>query len=176
MLEKFVPDMYQKSIFTIDYKCLKSEGIKCILFDLDNTLSSPFLKEPNEKVKELFYTLKEDNFKIIIFSNSGKKKLEPFKNILDVDVAYSSMKPLCIKFNKIMRMYKLELSEIVIIGDQLLTDVLGGNNVGIKTILVNPISKKDQHIITKLNRKLEKRIMNKLKIRKLFSKGKYYED
>lgn len=176
MLEKFVPDMYQKSIFTINYKCLKDEGIKCILFDLDNTLSSPFIKEPTEKLKELFYSLKEDKFKIIIFSNANKKRLEPFKNILDVDVAYRSMKPFSFKFNKIIKLYKLELSEVVIIGDQLLTDILGGNNVGINTILVNPISTKDHNILTKINRKMEKRIMNKLIIRKLFVKGKYYEN
>lgn len=176
MIEKFVPDMYQKSIFSVNYKCLKNQGIKCILFDLDNTLSSPFIKEPTEKVKELFFGLKEEKFKLIIFSNANKKRLEPFKNILDVDVAYRSMKPCSFKFNKIFKLYKLELSEVVIIGDQLLTDVLGGNNVGIKTILVNPISKKDHNPLTKLNRKLEKIIMNKLIIRKLFVKGKYYED
>ena len=74
-----------------------------------------------------------------------------------------------------MELYKLELSEVVIIGDQILTDILGGNRVGIKTILVNPISKKDRKV-TMINRRIERYIMNKLKLRKLFTKGKYYED
>lgn len=175
MLEKFVPDVYQKSIYTIDYDNLKTEGIKCILFDLDNTLSSPFIKEPTEKLIELFFKLKEKKFKLIIFSNSGKRRLEPFKNILDVDVAYHSCKPFSGKFNKVINLYKFDLSEVVIIGDQLLTDILGGNNIGIKTILVNPIGKIDG-IFTKINRRIENIIMNRLKVRKLFEKGKYYED
>lgn len=174
-MDIFVPDIYQKSIYAIDYDRLKSEGIKCILFDLDNTLVAPFIKVPNDKLIELFYKLKEKKFKIIIFSNSGKKRLEPFKNELDVDVAYNARKPFTYKYNKIIAMYKLELSEVVIIGDQLLTDIWGGNKVGIKTILVNPISKKDR-IVTVLNRIIENSIMSHLKTHKLFTKGKYYED
>ena len=34
----FLPDMYVKSIYQIDYKSLKNSGIKVILFDLDNTI------------------------------------------------------------------------------------------------------------------------------------------
>lgn len=174
-MDKFVPDIYQKSIYTIDYDRLKSEGVKCILFDLDNTLVSPFVKTPNDKIAKLFYKLKDKKFKVIIFSNSSKKRLEPFKNGLDVDVAYRAMKPFKRKFNKIISLYKLELSEVVIVGDQIMTDILGGNRVGIKTILVNPISQRDRKV-TLPNRKLEAYIMNKLKLRKLFTKGKYYED
>ena len=34
-MDLFVPDMYQKSIYTINYKKLKKQGIKCLLFDLN---------------------------------------------------------------------------------------------------------------------------------------------
>ena len=63
---------------------------------------------------------------------------------------------------------------MAIIGDQLLTDVLGGNKIGITTILVNPLSDKDS-IFTIFNRSKEKRIMKKLKKEDLFVKGRYYE-
>ena len=39
-MEKYVPDIYQKSVYDIDYSKLKSRGIKCLLFDLDNTIYS----------------------------------------------------------------------------------------------------------------------------------------
>ena len=39
MLKRFIPDVYQENIFTINYKKLKKTGIKCLLFDLDNTIS-----------------------------------------------------------------------------------------------------------------------------------------
>ena len=85
MLDKFIPDMYQKSIYTINYDKLKEDGIKCLLFDLDNTCAAYSVKEPTNKLIELFEDLKDMGFKVIIYSNNTKKRLEPFKNKLLVD-------------------------------------------------------------------------------------------
>jgi len=73
MIELYKPDMYRKSIYDIDFKKLKSYGIKCILFDLDNTLVTPFGKKISRKLKDYIEGLKDSGFKVIIFSNSGKK-------------------------------------------------------------------------------------------------------
>ena len=86
-MEKYVPDIYQKSIYTIDYDKLKARGIKCLLYDLDNTLVPFDVKEANQKIKNLFDELKEKGFKVIIFSNSPKTRLKPFKEYLDGDNA-----------------------------------------------------------------------------------------
>jgi HAD superfamily phosphatase (TIGR01668 family) len=166
--------MYQKSIYTIDYNKLKANGIKCILIDLDNTLVPTSLDYPTKNNIELINELKEMGFKIILFSNSPKKRVKPFKDELQVDASASSMKPLKRKFLKVLNEYKYEQNEVAIIGDQILTDILGGNKVGITTILVNPVSSKDL-LFTSLNRYLENRIINKLSKNNLFTKGKYYE-
>ena len=73
-MEEYIPDIYQKSIYTINYEKLIDRGIKCLLFDLDNTIAPIGVKEPTKKVKELFDDLKKMGFKIIIFSNSGSKR------------------------------------------------------------------------------------------------------
>ncbi|MDD2434732.1 MAG: YqeG family HAD IIIA-type phosphatase [Bacilli bacterium] len=173
-MEKYIPDRYQKSIYTIDYDNLLKCGITCLLFDLDNTIAPIGIVEPTKKTKELFKKLKEKGFKLVIFSNSNKKRLKPFKEILDVDCCASALKPLSGKFLKVLNEYDLDVSEVAIIGDQILTDVVGGNNVGITTILINPVSTKD-FWFTKINRLFEKKIINKLSKRDLFYKGKYYE-
>ena len=172
-MDNFMPDMYKKSIYDIDYNKLQRQGIKCLLFDLDNTISPVGNKNPSNKVINLFEELKEMGFKLIIISNSHKKRLEPFKDILNVDCAALSFKPLKRKYLKIIREYGFDESEIAMIGDQFLTDIWGGNRVGITTILVNPISKKDV-MFTKLNRFIEHKIMKKLSKQGLFKKGKYY--
>ena len=69
-MEEYLPDIYQKSIYTIDYTKLLSRGIKCLLFDLDNTIVPPFSNELSKKAKELFIGLKQKGFKIILFTNS----------------------------------------------------------------------------------------------------------
>ncbi len=173
-MERFIPDVYQKSIYAIDYNKLKNRGIKCLLFDLDNTLVPASVKKPNKRIKGLFNELKDLGFKVIIFSNSPKKRLAPFKKELEIDVISNAKKPLSGSFIKVMKKYKFQVNEIAIIGDQLLTDIWGGNRVGITTILINPVSKKD-FIFTRINRGIENTIMRKLRSQDLFSKGKYYD-
>ena len=173
-MEKYIPDIYVKSIYYIDYEKLKERGIKCILFDLDNTVAPLSIKKPNKKIKELFTKLKEMGFKLIIFSNNKKSRLKPFKEELEVDCAFNCKKPMQKKFNIILRDYKYGISEIVIVGDNIVTDVLGGNKVGITTILVNPISNKERPQ-SKFSRLYEKHIMKKLSKHELFFRGKYYE-
>ena len=173
-MEKYIPDAYIKSIHYIDYEKLKERGIKCILFDLDNTIAPLSIKKPTKKIKELFAKLKAMGFKIIIFSNSGKSRLKPFKEELEVDCAFSCKKPMRKKFDLIIKEYKYNISEIIIIGDNIITDILGGNKVGITTVLVNPISNKEKWT-TRISRIYEKRIINKLAQKELFYRGKYYE-
>ena len=68
-MEKYMPDMYQKSIYTVDYQKLMDRGVKCVLFDLDNTLVPFHIKHSNDKIAELFNNLREKGLKVIIFSN-----------------------------------------------------------------------------------------------------------
>jgi len=174
MLELYKPDMYKHDIYSIDYKKLKSCGIKCILFDLDNTIIPTYLPKPTRKLKDFIEKVKDMKLKVIIISNSGKKRLLPFKDILEVDCAASAKKPSKKKYQKVLDEYKYDVSEIVVIGDQLVTDIFGGNRMGFYTVLVDPISKKE-FIWTKFNRIKENFIMFKLKRKGLLKRGNYYE-
>lgn len=174
MLEKFVPDIYQKSIYDINYDTLGKRGIKCLIFDLDNTLVPVTVKKPTKKVSDLFEDLKRKGFKLIIVSNSPKKRVAPFKDYLCTDSAYFSFKPLKRKYNKILKSYNYKKEEIACIGDQLLTDIWGANRMDFLSILVNPIGKTD-FTLTKLNRFVETSIYDKLKKQDLLKKGRYYE-
>lgn len=174
MIEIFRPDIYSKSIFDINYKKLKKKGIKCILLDLDNTIAPVNIDKPDSKTKKFLYDLKEEGFHLIIMSNSPKKRIEPFKNELELDSAAFSMKPKKSKYIKILKTFGYKPEEVAAIGDQLLTDILGANRMQITSILVNPMSKKDG-ITTNFNRIVEKMIMKRLEKKDLFERGKYYE-
>lgn len=173
-MEKYIPDIYQMSIYKINYDKLKKNGIKCLLFDLDNTLIPPHKKDVSPKLKGLINDLKSKGFDIYIFSNSFKRRVKKIAVKLDLKYYAFARKPNKKNFIKLMTDNIYELSEVAIIGDQLLTDILGGNKVGITTILVNPISIKDG-LFTKFNRSKEKSKLNKLRRLNLFTKGKYYE-
>lgn len=113
----FYPDAYQKSIYIINYDKLKENGIKCLLFDLDNTCVPYIDRTPTKKLKNLFDKLSEQGFKVIIFSNSPKERLSPFKKELKVDCCAKAGKPRKKNFIKILDLYKYDLSEVAIIGD-----------------------------------------------------------
>ena len=173
MLERYIPDAYQKSIYTINYNKLKDNGIKCLLFDLDNTCVGYHEKNPTVELKKLFKKLKKLDFTVIIFSNAPKKRLVPFQE-LGVVCHHSSMKPFTYHFKKVMKRYHFKKGEVCIIGDQLFTDIYGGNKVGIKTCLVEPLTDID-FFLTKFTRRLEAREFRKMEKEKLLKKGNYYD-
>ena len=173
-MEGYLPDIYQKSIYTIDYSKLLGRGIKCLLFVLDNTIVPPFSVEMPKKAKDLFVSLKQKGFKIIIFTNSPQIRLKGFRNYLGVDGVSSAHKPSIKKLVKVLKDYGFEASEVAIIGDQIMTDVRAGNRAGITTILVNPVSEKD-FLITKIHRFKERRKIKKLRDMDLFWQGRYYD-
>ena len=172
-MDNFVPDMYQQSIYTINYKKLKKNGIKCLLFDLNNTLASYEFDYPDDKLRELIFDL-EKSFKVIIVSNSNKNRIRPFKEKLNIDAAFSSKKPFKKKFKKIMDLYNFNDTEIAMIGDELITDILGGNRMHFTTILVNGISETEP-FWTRIIRIIERKIVKKLNKKGILFKGKYYE-
>ena len=102
------PNMYKKDIYEIDYDKLKNMGKKYIFFDLDNTIISYQENTPDEKALNLFKKLKNMGFECYLFSNSHSKRLMRVKDILNVDVYYSSMKPLKKNYRKVMKKYNKE--------------------------------------------------------------------
>ena len=169
----FKPDIYKKNIFSIDYNKLKETGITCLIFDLDNTLGLLDNITVPIRTKILVNKLRKD-FKIFIISNNTKKRIFPYTNDLEVEGLSSSLKPLTKSLRKVKRKYGFKKEEMAIIGDQLVTDILCGKLYHIKTILVDPLGKKDLKI-TGFNRWLEKRIINRYQRKGVFERGKYYE-
>lgn len=172
-MDIFVPDIYTQSIYTIDYKKLKKRGIKCLLFDLNNTLASYDTDYPDSKLKELIFDLTRD-FKVIIVSNSNKNRIRPFKEVLNIDSSFSSKKPMTKKYKKIMNLYNFKDTEIAMVGDVLLTDIWSGNRMNFTTILVNGISE-NEPFHTRIIRYFERKIIKKLNKKGILFKGKYYE-
>lgn len=168
-----LPDIYKQSIFDIDYNKLYKKNIKCLVFDLDNTLALISDKNCPEETKELITKLKK-KFRVVMISNNISSRIKPYEEELEIDTISLAMKPLTFGLKKIRKRYNLKKCEMIMIGDQLVTDVLSGKIYGTHTCLVDPLGKKDIKI-TGLNRKIEKVILNNYEKKKLFERGIYYE-
>ena len=172
-MELYIPDIYKKTIYDINYQKLRERGITSLIFDLDNTIAPYNIKEPSWKMKKLFKELKDKGFKLIIMTNSFRNRVKPFKDGLDVDCQAFARKPKSKNYIKIMKFYKLEEPEIACIGDQIRTDIVGGNKMGLTTILVDPIRKGG--LIVRVNSMREKTILKNLLKKDLFRRNKYYD-
>ncbi|AXI40174.1 MAG: YqeG family HAD IIIA-type phosphatase [Bacillaceae bacterium] len=162
MLKRFLPGEYAKSVFHIYPHFLKEKGIKGIITDLDNTLVEWDRPNATPKLKNWFEMMEQNGIKVTIVSNNNEKRVRSFSEPLNIPFISKAGKPRAKAFKKAAEQMGLKKEEVVVIGDQLLTDVLGGNLCGFHTILVVPVSSTDG-FWTRINRKIERKILKLLK-------------
>ena len=160
MFKNLRPKVYVNSIYNIDLKKLKkAKKIKGIIVDLDNTLVAWGQKKVSKKSIDWVKEAKKLGLKVCIVSNTNSKRVAGIAKIFDIPYHSKHYKPFSIAFNHGLKTLDTKKSETVVIGDQIFTDILGGNRLKLLTILVNPIVKKDS-IGTFLHRNLEKIIIS----------------
>lgn len=154
----FMPNEYVQSIFQIDIDKLAASGVKGIITDLDNTLVGWDVETPTDEVRAWFKKANELGITITIVSNNNEQRVGSFSQSLDVDFIFKARKPMGKAFIKATNHMKLKPEQIVVIGDQMLTDVFGGKRRGLFTIMVVPVKQTDG-LITKFNRIIERRLL-----------------
>ncbi len=162
MLEKFYPNFFYENVESIPYNLFVKERIRAVIFDMDNTLVDSKYKY-NKNVKSWLKGLKKQGIKICILSNTPRyNKIKKVGKELSMPFLYNALKPWSFGFKRALALLGEKKESTAIIGDQLFTDILGGNRFGIKTILVEPIDKKEAWI-TKIKRPIENSILKKYK-------------
>lgn len=156
----FVPSETVENLFNVNLYKLKDKKIKGIILDMDNTIIPYNTAIIDDKTKRWMEEAKEVNFKMVILSNAtlGSKKVKKVAQELQLPAFTFSGKPFPFGFRNALQLLGTAEKETVIIGDQLLTDILGGNILGLYTILVRPLSSRE-FFTTKINRWLEKVIL-----------------
>ena len=158
MIKKLYPTEYIASVYDLKLDELKAQGMKGIIFDIDNTLVPYDEIEPNDKVIALFESIRAAGFKITLVSNNTEDRVVKFNEKLKVFALHKAQKPLTKNLKKALTLMQCKREEAVIVGDQVFTDVYGGNKAGIKTILVHAVSDKDEWK-TKVKRGIERKII-----------------
>lgn len=158
---KYKPTKMCNNIESVDLEELKSQNIEGIFLDVDNTLfdtSCVITDAVDNWIKKAISM----GFKLCILSNThSSKKVQNLRQRYDILGIYMAAKPRQKGFKIAQTLVGLKKDKLCIIGDQLFTDVLGGNKFGIMTILVKPISKKEG-IFTKIKRPFENRVLKNI--------------
>lgn len=157
-----MPDQHVQNILDITPEMLVERGVKGIITDLDNTLVEWDRPEATPELIKWFTSIKEKGILITIVSNNTQHRVKSFSDPVGIPFIYSARKPMTKAFKRALKDMKLKNEEVVVIGDQLLTDVLGGNRLGLHTILVVPVASSDG-FWTRFNRKIERIILSWMK-------------
>ena len=159
MLRKyFFPKESATSVHAIDYAKLWQNGIRGLIFDIDNTLVTFDIAKPTDKVIQLFEKLSAMGFVICLLSNNNEERVKYFCGNLSHPYIWKAKKPGRKSIARALALLSLSKNQVAIIGDQIFTDCLGGNLFGIHTILTTPIAKRDEWTV-RLKRWPEKPIL-----------------
>ena len=161
MLESFKPTWMIESIYQLTAEQLKEHHIKGVIADLDNTLIAWNYPDGTKETIEWIKSMKDNDIEVVILSNNLHSRVKRVADILDVKFVPVALKPLQYGFKKVLRHVDIPKENLIMVGDQILTDIKGANAAGIKNVLVKPIVDSDAWN-TKINRFIELKIMNQL--------------
>lgn len=135
----FVPDHYLTSLYRIRPERLLALGIRCVLLDIDNTLVPNHAPDADEQAIMFINQLKVAGVQAVIVSNARHARVERFNRPLGLKAVGNAWKPFGPGYRKALELSGIEPSATAMIGDQVFTDIIGGNRNGLRTILVQPI-------------------------------------
>ena len=161
MLESFKPTWMVKSIHQVTVEQLKENNIKAVMADLDNTLVAWNNPGGTEETFQWIKSMKDAGIPVVILSNNNHYRVKKVADIFDIGFVPNALKPLGLGFQKAFKQIDIPKENIVMVGDQIVTDIKGANTVGVRNILVKPIVDSDAWN-TRLNRFIELKIMNYL--------------
>lgn len=165
---KIYPDKYIDKVEQITIEFLQKNKIKALILDVDNTLID-YNKNLSQSIIDWAKKLKKQDIKLYILSNTNQKeKVEKVAKALEIPFQNFAKKPLKAGFLKIQKELKEKPENIGVVGDQIFTDILGGNRCNMFTILVEPIDPKD-FWYTAWKRPIENKIKKEIKRRNSFN-------
>ena len=159
----FRPNVKLDKITDITVSILKKYNIDSLILDVDNTLSTHHGQVLTDGLSEWLLNMRENNIKLTILSNSTSKRLDPFAKKIGLDYISLGLKPLPFGYIRALKALGSKRKTTAIVGDQIFTDTLCGNIVGLKTVLLTPI-KPETSLRFRMKRRVERFLIKALKI------------
>lgn len=149
------PTLMKKRLVQLTVEEIKQMGVTTLLLDVDNTLSTHHSQTPLEGIPSWLEQMKDAGIQLFIVSNSNKKRVAPFAQLLDLPYFYLCKKPLPFAILRAIKHLKVPKRQVMLCGDQIFTDIIAGRFAGIKTLLLEPALVEDGWTF-RLRRTLEK--------------------
>lgn len=172
----FKPSIYVRSFNDVNISQLKRQGIKLFICDLDNTLVPHYTKLPNKNVLDFIKKIRDVHINFVLMSNNTKNRVSLFAKKANIDDWYgNAKKPFKKVAKKIMQKHRALPSETIIMGDQIILDILVANRLKCESILVQPLVSTD-YKMNWFNIFLEKAIYKKLEKKNILFQNQFSFD
>lgn len=158
MLSRLRPQLFLDSVQAIDLRLLRRQGIRGIIVDLDNTLAGWQAPRPTAEVLRWLRRMRSGGVQAVILSNNRVARVERFAAECGVPFISNAGKPRMRNFRRAMELIGTTVRDTAVVGDQMFTDILGGNRMGLFTILVAPVNR-HEFVGTRAVRKVESAVL-----------------
>nr|WP_244227048.1 YqeG family HAD IIIA-type phosphatase [Streptococcus suis] len=156
-----MPDFALEKAYDVTVESLKKHGIKVVFVDLDNTLIAWNNPDGTPEMRQWLHDLQDAGIPVVVVSNNKYERVKRAVEKLGIEFEAFALKPFTFGINRALKRFDVQPYEVIMIGDQLMTDIRAAKRAGLKSVLVKPLLKTDS-INTQINRWRERRTMKKI--------------
>nr|WP_244227853.1 YqeG family HAD IIIA-type phosphatase [Streptococcus suis] len=156
-----MPDFALEKAYDVTVESLKKHGIKVVFVDLDNTLIAWNNPDGTPEMRQWLHDLQDAGIPVVVVSNNKYERVKRAVEKFGIEFEAFALKPFTFGINRALKRFDVQPYEVVMIGDQLMTDIRAAKRAGLKSVLVKPLIKTDS-INTQINRWRERRTMKKI--------------
>lgn len=160
-IEDYRPDFLVEAVYDLTPDRLRKHGIRAVLVDLDNTLIAWNNPDGTPQLREWIDSMTEADIPVVVVSNNNHKRVKRAVERFKIDFVSRAMKPFTRGIDIALARYGFSKEAVVMVGDQLMTDIRAARRAGIRSILVKPLVTSDAWN-TKFNRARERRVRQKI--------------
>ncbi|HFR3933875.1 TPA: YqeG family HAD IIIA-type phosphatase [Streptococcus suis] len=160
-LENYMPDFALEKAYDVTVESLKKHGIKVVFVDLDNTLIAWNNPDGTPEMRQWLHDLQDAGIPVVVVSNNKYERVKRAVEKFGIEFEAFALKPFTFGINRALKRFDVQPYEVIMIGDQLMTDIRAAKRAGLKSVLVKPLLKTDS-INTQINRWRERQTMKKI--------------
>ena len=150
-----IPDLICDTVYQVPFESFLNKGVKVVAFDIDNTLVSYDTPEADETLQKFLLSLKEMGFCLAFVSNNTPERVGLFNKPFGFFTVPDAHKPLKKALSPVFAHFGVKPKEVLLVGDQLRTDVLTARSWGTYAVTVPPIKNVESSFF-RFNRMIEK--------------------
>ena len=160
-VEQYMPDFALEKVYDLTVESLNREGIKAVFVDLDNTLIAWNNPDGTPEMRQWLQELSAAGIRVVVVSNNNHERVKKAVDKFGIDFESRAMKPFTLGIDRALKRFGVPKNEVVMVGDQLMTDIRAAKRAGIRSILVKPLVVSDAWV-TQFNRWRERRMLKKI--------------